>query len=38
VTVKRLRVLRIDPKNNLLLLRGAAPGVRGALLLVRSAK
>jgi large subunit ribosomal protein L3 len=37
VTVKRLRVVRVDPKNNLLLLRGAAPGVRGALLLVRSA-
>jgi large subunit ribosomal protein L3 len=38
VTVKRLRVVRVDPKNNLLLLRGATPGVRGVLLLVRSAK
>ncbi|MDQ7857606.1 MAG: 50S ribosomal protein L3 [Armatimonadota bacterium] len=36
VTVKRLRVVRVDAKNNLLLLRGAVPGVRGALLLVRS--
>ncbi len=36
VTVKRLRVLRVDPKNNLLLLRGATPGVRGGLLVVRS--
>jgi large subunit ribosomal protein L3 len=38
VTVKRLRVVRVDTKNNLLLLRGATPGVRGALLLVRTAK
>jgi large subunit ribosomal protein L3 len=38
VTVKRLRVVKIDAKNNLLLLRGAAPGVRGGLLVVRSAK
>jgi large subunit ribosomal protein L3 len=38
VTVKRLRVVRVDSKNNLLLLRGAVPGVRGGLLLVRSAK
>lgn len=38
VTVKRLRVVRVDAKNNLLLLRGATPGVRGALLLVRTAK
>jgi large subunit ribosomal protein L3 len=37
VTVKRLRVMRVDARNNLLLLRGAVPGVRGALLLVRSA-
>ncbi|MGQ0570959.1 MAG: 50S ribosomal protein L3 [Armatimonadota bacterium] len=37
VTVKRLRVIRVDPKNNLLLVRGAAPGVRGALLVVRTA-
>jgi len=37
VTVKRLRVVKVDAKNNLLLLRGAAPGVRGALLMVRTA-
>jgi large subunit ribosomal protein L3 len=36
VTVRRLRVVRVDPKNNLLLLRGATPGIRGSLLLVRS--
>jgi large subunit ribosomal protein L3 len=38
VTIKRLRVVRVDAKNNLLLLRGAVPGVRGGLLMVRSAK
>lgn len=37
VTVKRLRVVKVDAKNNLLLVRGAAPGVRGALLMVRTA-
>ena len=37
VTVRRLRVVQVDPNRNLLLLRGATPGVRGALLLVRSA-
>jgi large subunit ribosomal protein L3 len=37
VTIKRLRVVRVDAKNNLLLLRGAVPGVRGGLLVVRSA-
>lgn len=37
VTVRRIHVVRVDPKNNLLLLRGATPGVRGALLMVRSA-
>ncbi len=37
VTVRRLRVVQIDPKRNLLLLRGSAPGIRGALLMVRSA-
>ena len=38
VTAKRLRVVRVDSKNNLLLLRGAVPGVRGGLLLVQTAK
>ncbi len=38
VTVRRLRVVQIDPTRNLLLVRGATPGVRGALLLVRSAQ
>lgn len=35
-TVRRLRVVRVDPNNHLLLLRGAAPGIRGALLVIRS--
>jgi len=37
VTVRRLRVVQVDPKRNLLVLRGATPGIRGALLMVRSA-
>ena len=36
VTVRRLRVVQVDPKRNLLVLRGATPGIRGALLMVRS--
>jgi large subunit ribosomal protein L3 len=36
VTVRRLHVVQVDPKRNLLLVRGAVPGVRGALLIVRS--
>jgi large subunit ribosomal protein L3 len=38
VTVRRLRVVQVDPKRNLLLVRGATPGIRGALLVVRSAE
>ncbi|MDR7545501.1 MAG: 50S ribosomal protein L3 [Armatimonadota bacterium] len=38
VTVRRLRVVRVDAKNHLLLLRGATPGVRGGLLLLRTAQ
>jgi large subunit ribosomal protein L3 len=38
VTVKKLRVERIDPERNLLLVRGAVPGARNAMLLVRKAK
>lgn len=37
VTVKKLRVLRTDPERNLLLVKGAVPGPRGGLLLVRKA-
>ena len=35
VTVKNLEVVRIDPTNNLLLLRGAVPGPNGGYLTVR---
>lgn len=37
VTIKKLRVVRTDPKRNLLLLRGSLPGAPNALLLVRKA-
>ena len=36
-TVQNLTVQAIDPENNLLLVRGAIPGPKGALVLVRSA-
>jgi len=38
VTVKRLSVVRVDAERNLILVRGAVPGARNALLLVRKAK
>ena len=38
VTVKKLTVMRVDPERNLLLVRGAVPGARNGLLLVRKAK
>lgn len=37
VTVKKLRVVRTDAERNLLLVKGAVPGPRGGLLLVRKA-
>ncbi len=37
VTVRGLRVVQVDPERNLLYLRGAVPGIRGSLLLLRSA-
>ncbi|ASW53533.1 50S ribosomal protein L3 [Plantactinospora sp. KBS50] len=36
-TVQNLRIQAVDPENNLLLVRGAIPGPKGALVLVRSA-
>lgn len=36
-TVKKLRVVRIDPDRNLLLIKGALPGARNALILVKKA-
>jgi large subunit ribosomal protein L3 len=38
VTVKKLRVVRVDPDRNLILVRGAVPGARNGLLLVQKAK
>jgi large subunit ribosomal protein L3 len=38
VTVKKLRVEKIDAERNLLLVRGAVPGARNAMLLIRKAK
>ncbi len=38
VTVKKLGVVRIDPERNLMLVRGAVPGARNGVLLVRKAK
>lgn len=38
VTVKRLRVVRVVPDKNLLLIRGAVPGPNGGLVTVRGAK
>ncbi len=35
VTIRGLRVLRVDPEKNLLVLKGATPGARGTLLQLR---
>ena len=37
VTVRNMKVLRVDAENNLLLVRGAVPGPNGGLVLVRNA-
>lgn len=37
ITVKNLRVVRVDAERSLLLVRGAVPGPRGAMLLIRPA-
>jgi large subunit ribosomal protein L3 len=38
VTVKKLKVVKVDPERNLILVKGAVPGARNGLLLVRKAK
>jgi large subunit ribosomal protein L3 len=38
VTVKKLTVIRVDLERNLILVKGAVPGARNAVLLVRKAK
>ncbi|MBM3450091.1 MAG: 50S ribosomal protein L3 [Armatimonadetes bacterium] len=37
VTIQGLRLVRVDPERNLLLIRGAVPGPRGGLIVVRKA-
>lgn len=37
VTVKKLRVVSVDPEKNLLLVHGAVPGTRGSLVMIREA-
>ena len=37
VTVQNLEVVQVDPERNLLVVKGAVPGARGGLLLIRSA-
>ena len=37
VTVKKLRIVRVDAERNLLLVKGAVPGARNALVVVRKA-
>jgi large subunit ribosomal protein L3 len=36
VTTLNLKVIKADPERNLLLIRGAVPGPRGSLVMVRS--
>jgi large subunit ribosomal protein L3 len=37
VTTLNLKVIKADPERNILLIRGAVPGPRGGLVMVRSA-
>jgi len=37
VTIKRLRVARVDAENNLLMIRGAVPGANGSVVVVKKA-
>ena len=38
VTVKNLRILSVDPERNLVALRGAIPGPKGALVMIRKSR
>jgi large subunit ribosomal protein L3 len=38
VTVKKLQVVKVDTERNLILVKGAVPGARNAVLLVQKAK
>ena len=35
ITVKNLKIMKIEPENNLLIVKGAVPGVKGAMLEIR---
>jgi large subunit ribosomal protein L3 len=35
VTARNLKVVRVDPENNLLIVRGAVPGANGGYLYIR---
>ena len=35
VTIQNLKIVKVDPEKNLLLIRGAVPGVKGGLVIVR---
>ncbi|MDP2859548.1 MAG: 50S ribosomal protein L3 [Bacillota bacterium] len=35
ITVQKLRVVRVDPENNIIIVRGAVPGARGALVTIK---
>jgi large subunit ribosomal protein L3 len=37
VTTLNLKVIKVDPERNLMLVRGAVPGPRGGLVMVRTA-
>jgi large subunit ribosomal protein L3 len=37
ITIKKLRVVRVDPERNLILVRGSVPGSPGSLTFVRKA-
>jgi len=36
VTIKNLKIMRVDPKNNLIVIKGAVPGRKGTLLEIKS--
>ncbi len=38
VTVRNLKIVKVDPDNNLVVIKGGVPGARGGLLLIRSSK
>jgi large subunit ribosomal protein L3 len=38
VTVQNLKVVKVDPENNLLLVKGAVPGHKNSYLTIRAAK